>query len=505
MKNNEIKSGALLGYLNMFANIIVTLLYTPIMINLLGQSEYGLYSLVASVISYLSVLDMGFGNAMIRFVSRSQAKKDKKQENQINGMFIFLYSIIGIVALIIGIVLALNIELIFKSSLTPNELIKCQKLMMILVFTVAISFPLSVFDSYVIANEKFKFIKIMNIIKTIMQPIAILCVLYLGYKSIAMVILTSFFTILFHIINLVYCRKELDMKITIDIKNFDKKLLKEIAYYSFFIFLNIVVDNLYNNTDQVILGGVSGTIAVSIYAVATKISSMNTTFSTTINGLFLPRITKTLEEENGEKKVSDMFIKVSRIQLYIMALILSAFIVFGKQFLNMWVGQEYRDAYYIILLLIGPAIIPLTQNIGITIIQAKNKHAFRSIVYIMIAILNIFISIPLAQKYGGIGAAIGTAIATILGQIITMNLYYWKKIKLNIPKYWKNVLSFMLPISIITTIAYLVINSVNLNWITLGISGIIYILPYLLICYIYANDEEKQFVFNILSKLRRKK
>ena len=50
-----------------------------------------------------------------------------------------------------------------------------------------------------------------------------------------------------------------------------------------------------------------------------------------------------------------------------------------------------------------PAIVPLSQNIGISIIQAMNKHKFRSIVYLAIAILNIIISIPLAKQYAGIG------------------------------------------------------------------------------------------------------
>ena len=130
------------------------------------------------------------------------------------------------------------------------------------------------------------------------------------------------------------------------------------------------------------------------------------------------RIISSSDEENGNKKVSSIFIRVSRIQLYIMALIMFGFITFGKQFIILWVGNDYVSAYYILLLLLIPGIVPLTQNIGISILQAKNKHKFRSVLYIGIAILNIFISIPLAKKYGGIGAAIGTAIANLLGQII---------------------------------------------------------------------------------------
>ena len=500
---NEIKRGAVLGYVNMVVNIIVTFIYTPIMLKLLGQNEYGLYSLVASVISYLSVLDMGFGNAMIRFVSRSIARDNKEEEGKINGLFLFLYTIISVITLIIGFILIKNIGLLFSETLTVDELNKAKVLMIILVITMALSFPLSVFDSYIIANEKFTFIKLLNIIKTVLQPITILAVLYMGYKSLALVIITSVYTLLFHICNLYYCKKKLKMKLYFKLKEIDKKLFKEIAFYSLFIFLNIIVDHLYNNTDQIILGSVSGTIAVSIYAIATKITYINQTCSTTISGLFLPKITKTLESEKGEEKTSNIFIRVSRIQLYIMMLILSGFFVFGKTFITLWVGKEYLDAYYIVLLLIGPSIIPLTQNLGITIIQAKNKHGFRSIIYIIIAIINVFISIPLAKKYGGVGAAIGTCIATTIGQIIIMNIYYWKKIHIDIPKYWRHFIVFLIPIIFLSAIGYLLVEKISFSWLILILCIFLFTLIYLLICLLFFNKEEKAYINAVFNKLKK--
>ena len=499
----ELKIGAILGYVNMIASLLISFLYTPILLKHLGQSEYGLYALIASVIGYLSVLDMGFGNAMVRFVSKSKASPDKLNENKINGMFLFLYLIIGIIAFIIGFILIGNIGGIFQ-ALTPEELSKARIMMIILVCTVSVSFPLSIFDSYVLSNEKFKYIKILSLIKTLIVPLTMLPLLFLGHKAITMVLVTSSYSILFHLITIYYCFKKLKMKICFEPRNMDKVLLREVLVYSFFIFLNLIVDSVYNNTDQVILGSVSGTIAVSIYAVAARVSSINTSFSTTISGLFFPRITKTLEEKDGSKKVSDIFIKVSRIQLYIMALIMFGFIVFGRQFILLWVGNDYISAYYIILLLMVPAIIPLTQNIGISILQAKNKHKFRSVVYACIAVLNIAISIPLARAYGGVGAAIGTAVANIIGQITIMNFYYWKKVDIDIPTYWKRFIAFMLPLAIYSAGVYYVVSKIQFRFLTLIIAIIIYTLIYFGYAYLFTNDEEKAYVKKIFKKILRR-
>ena len=175
-------------------------------------------------------------------------------------------------------------------------------------------------------------------------------------------------------------------------------------------------------------------------------------------------------------------------------LILAGFTVFGRFFIKLWVGDDYMDAYYIILLLIGPAIIPLTQNIGISIIQAKNKHQFRSIIYI----INIAISIPLAMRYGGIGAAIGTALANIAGQIITMNIFYWKKIHIDIPRYWKNMIIFSIPVAILTAAAIYITKDMEFGWIKLTGAIIAFAVCYGVIVLAYANKSEKQALRKIL-------
>lgn len=496
---SEIKSGAIIGYINIIASVLVTFIYTPILLKYMGNKEYGLYALVSSVIAYLSVLDMGFGNAMIRFVSKAQARKNEKEESKVNGLFLFLYLIIGAITLIIGMILLNNIDFLFH-ALTEVEKEKAKIIMGVLSFTVAISFPLSIFDSYVMACEKFKFLKILNVVKTISIPLTMLPLLLWGYKSIAMVIVTSLYNILYHICTMYCCFKKLKMKIYFSIKKIDSSLFKEIFKYSFFVFLGLIVDTVFNNTDQVILGSVCGTVAVSIYSVGTKIISMYTTVSTTISGLFLPKITKILEEKDSDKKISDLFIKVSRIQVYIMMLILAGFIVLGKQFISLWVGQEYYDTYFIILLIIGPSIIPLTQNIGISVIQAKNKHQFRSIVYLVIAVLNIVISIPLAKKYQGIGAAAGSALATILGQIITMNIFYWKKIHLQIPRYWIFFIKFSIKVFAISIVYMKIIKNIQFNWIKFILLGGFYTIIYISIVYITMNEEEKKYVDNLRKK-----
>ncbi|PGT89044.1 oligosaccharide flippase family protein [Bacillus sp. AFS040349] len=453
MKVNQLKAGAILSYLSIFITFIIALLYTPIMIRLLGQSEYGLYAMIGSVSAYLSIMDLGLGNAIVRYVARNRAIGDKESEARLNGMFLFLYSIIGVLTILIGVMLYNTVENVFGSSLTYVELEKAKVMIIILIINFALSFPLSVFGSIMQAYEKFIAVKLVGIIRSIMNPLITLPFLFMGYGSIMMVLVTALLNITMLLFNVFYCFKYIRIKINLG--KLDYQLLKEILAYSFFIFLGIVVDQVNWNTGQIILGAVSGTVAVAVFAIAIQFIRLYLQFSTALSGLFLPRISMMIAKKASNEELTNMMIKFGRIQYIIMAYIICGFILYGRPFIEFWAGESYRDAYYMSLIIMVPITIPLIQNLGLSILQAKNLQGFRSVVLIMIAIVNVIISVPLAKLYGGIGVAVGTGLSYLIGNAFVMNIYYYRRIKINIPLFWRNILLITIPVLISLIAGYM--------------------------------------------------
>ena len=503
-KNSEIKIGAILSYIVIGLNMITGIAYTPFLTKMLGQSEYGLYSLVASVISYLTILDLGFGNAIIVYTSKYIAKNDKESENKLHGMFFIIYIIIGIIAGIIGTILYLNVNKLFGSSMTAEEVKKAQVLIGILTFNLIITFPFSIFSSIITAYEKFVFNKILNIIRIIVTPLIMIPLLIIGYKSIALVIVTTIINIVCLGVNMIYCMKRLHLQMKF--KGFDIKLLKEIFAYSFFIFLNTIIDKVNWSLDNFILGTVSGTVAVAIYAVAAHFNTMYLSFSTAISGVLLPKVAKMEAQNASNEEFTNIFIKTGRIQYIVMALIITGFIIFGKYFITMLFGIEYEIAYYIACILMIPVTIPLIQNMGLNIIQAKNKNKFRTVVFLFIAIANVFISIPLAKLYGGIGAAIGTSLALLVGQIITMNIYYYKKIHINIFKFWKEILKMSVPVAISFLFGIAITRLIHQpSKLLFGVEIVLYTSLYMLLMWNFGmNKSEKDLFTRIINTVKNK-
>lgn len=497
--SKERKSGAILSYVSIVLSTLVQLLYTPLLTRTLGQSEYGLYSLVSSIIGYLTVLDLGFGNAIVIYTAKYRAQKKYNEEKKLHGMFFIIYLIIGLLAGLLGIIFYFLVPTIFGAKMNNVELEKMKVMMLILAFNLVVTFAFSIYSSIINAYEKFTFQKLMSIFNTLMKPLLMIPLLFLGYKSITMCVVITIVNIIVLLSNYLYCRKKLN--IYIKFLGFDKLLFKTIFGYSFFIFLGVFVDKINWSVDQFILGAVSGSVAVSIYAIASQLNTLFINLSTAISGVLLPKVSKMIANKATNEELTDEFIKVGRIQYLIIFLMASGLAMFGKEFIITWVGENFIESYYIALILIVPLCFPLIQNLGISIMQAKNMHKFRSVLLVVIAIINIIISIPLAKTYNGIGSAIGTSISLVIGNIIILNVYYQKKVGINVIKFWNEIIKMTIPLIIPIVIILILMNFIVLHGYTyIIVFGSIYTIIYIITCYYTVMNKYEKCIINKIVK-----
>ena len=437
MKTRQLKAGIILSYMSSLIQFSVLFIYTPFLLKCVGKSEYGVYTLAQSVVGYLSLLGMGLSSSYVRFYMRYKVQKDEQGIAKLNGMFLLVFTVISATAIIIGAMMVVFADNMFGAKLTPDEIQKMRVIMTLMVINTGNVFMSTVFVCNINANERYVFQKTAyTIIEYIICTLACVIALLLGGKVIAITAVRTVAWFSYTFLCVRYCIKNLKMKFSF--KGIEFKLFKEIALFSGIIFINIIVDQINWSVDKVILGAMSGTAAVAVYGVAAQLNSAYISCSTTISSVFAPSINK-MAAVNDNAGLNILFTRIGRLQFMLMSLVCSGFLFFGQNFINMWAGKEYADAYIIELILMLCITIPLCQNLGIEIQRSKNKHKFRSYVYLGIAVLNIIISILLCPKYGAIGCAIGTAISIILGQIIIMNVHYHKKLNIDIIKFWKSI------------------------------------------------------------------
>ncbi len=503
---NQLKWGTILSYIQMSIKLVINLLFTPIMIRELGSSEYGLYNTVSSTISMLSVLSLGFYGSYIRYYSKYKSQDDEDSISKLNGLFLTIFSAIGMVAFLCGLFLSFNLDIVFENGLTAKEYEIARALMLLLTVNLAVSFPLNVFGSIISAHERYIFLKIVNMIRTICGPLVSIPLLLMGYRSVVMVSVLVCFYLIADLLLLYYALFKLRVKISFG--KLEAGLFKSLLVYTAFIAINMIVDQVNWNLGKVLLGRFRGTTAVSIYSVGYTIATSYNMFSTSISGVFTPRIHRIINTVKNaferRESLTELFVRVGRVQFLILALVSSGIVFYGKSFITeFFAGNAYSDSYYVTLLLILPGNISLIQNLGVEIQRGLNRHKFGCLVYLFMAIINIGISVILCQKIGAVGSAIGTAVSMIVANGIIMNIYYHKKCDIDIILFWKNIISMLK--GLIVPIIFGIISQYLFN--TKSIFGFVssvvcYTGVYIIsMWFMVMNDYEKQLVIVPMKKV----
>lgn len=507
-KKSQLKAGIILSYVNMGLGNLIPIFYTPVMLSILGQSEYGLYKLSSSVTSYLSLISMGIGSAVTRYLIKAYTEEGQESEEKVLGLFMVIFQIIAVISFVVGVVLTFNLQIWYGDALTPEELYRMKILVFLMVCNTALSFSIAPYMSVVTAHEKFLFYQYMNIVSTCVAPFINLIMLFLGYASIGIAVSSLVLNILIRIIYLIYIQKY--MGIHARYKGMPTHLLKEILSFSFWIFLSNVASQLYKATDTVMIGAVPALAAtgVAVYSIGCMFTNIVSNITTGVSSLLAPRANKMVFSNCTDIELIQESIKIGRIQGYITGLITSGFVAFGKPFIFFYAGKNYLDAYWVAVAVMIPTVIPTVQSYCLSILIAKNKHRFRSFVYLFIAIINVVGTWFAMQEFGVIGAAIMTGWAIIIGNGFMMNWYYHKRSNLNMYKFWTGVAeTFIIPV--IMTICTLIVGNRLLDFyrpIVFIFGVIVYVAIWAIASWLLImNKYEKELIISVLHlKLKKR-
>ncbi|MEE1230225.1 MAG: oligosaccharide flippase family protein [Phascolarctobacterium sp.] len=499
---NERRIGILISYLNIVLHAVIGFAYVPILLHYIGKSEYGLYQLIGSFIAYFSIMDFGLTAAVVRFYAKYKALQDQIKMENILAFAMRAYGVITALMLVSGVGFYFYLPSIFAKSMTVAEIESAKQLFILLLFNIVVTISTMIFRAVINAHEKFLFLKGLETIQLVLQPLLVVLVLQKLPSAMAVAMVQTLLNVALIAARMYYCFQKLHIKIRYHY--WDAELFDDFKKLALSVFAVTLIDQVFFKTNQVILGIVSGTVAVAVYSIASLIYMNYMALSTAISGVYLPHITELIAQQAPVSKLSDLFIRIGRLQFFLLALVASGFVIFGKQFIKMWAGESFIDAYFITLLIIIPFTIDLIQNIGLAIMQAQNRYDFRAKVYCAMGILNLFLAIPLAIKHGGIGCAFATGLAMFLGNGLIMNWYYVKVTGLDITRFWREIGKICAVVIVITILGNSIYNMLKISESKLifGLSILVYSSIYLIVLYITVmNQDEKDKITSIIKRI----
>lgn len=489
ISSNQIKIGAILSYLSIGINIIAGLVYTPWMVDTIGKSDYGLYTLSNSLIT-LFLVDLGLSSAVSRYVAKYRAEGRQDKVNNFLGAVYKLYLIIDAVIFIALIIIYFCIDSIYV-KLTPAELGKFKVVYLISASFAVINFPFVTFNGILNSYEEFVHLKLADVIYRILLVALTVITLLLGGRLYGLVVVHAIVGLIIIVYKWIVVKKRI--KLRVNWKYSDFSLYKDVFGFSIWVTISSLAQRLVFNITPSILGAVASSATIAVFGIVTTIEGYTYTITTAINGMFMAKISRIYECGGEQDELMPLMLSVGKFQYAINGLIVAGFAVIGKEFINLWIGSTYLDAYYGILLVIIPGLFFNSMQIANTAMIVRKKVNLQAWVNLGMGIVNIIMSIILSAYLGVIGACISISIAYML-RAMALLFIYKRVLKIDMARFVINCYIRMgIPIIITIVLGYLM-NSLfsNAGWLVFASKGLVIIGIYTAVTLLLGlNSEER--------------
>lgn len=502
MKRNEqksaqqIKLGTLTSYIGIAISIVTGLLYTPWMIRQIGQSDYALYTLATSLITMFTI-DFGMSAAVSRFVAKYNAEGKTEETNNFLGLVYKLYSAVSAIVFVALLVVFFFIDQIY-ASLSPAELERFKVVYLIAGCYSVVSFPFVTFNGILNAYERFVELKVCDLVNKVLTVLLIAGTLILGGNVYTLVAVNAIVGLATIVVKFFIIRKNTDIKV--NFRYFSKGKLKEIFGYSLWSTAGSVAHTYLINITPSILAMVANSVEVAVFGFAHSIGTYVYMLAMGVDGFFLPKVSRMVADHNKPDDFLNLMVQVGRFQLYIIGLITVGFLVVGRDFVLLLMGEQYESAYYCVIFYLIQSIICHPQQIADTMVTAMNRVKERALISIAAAVVNVGLSYIISRYWGAVGAYISICMA-ILVRTLFMNILYKKKLKLKVGRFFLRCHLALLPAFAVA----FVLSFFATSWLGNG-SWMKLVAKVLIVCVMYAisafffgtNKEEKSLIQDVL-------
>lgn len=502
---NKKSLGIILSYLLIVIDIVVGILFVPFLLRALGDQEYGIYKLMLSTASYLSVLDFGIGGTITRYVIKFRTEQDRKSEENFLAMGFLIYGVLAVIVMALASGIAVCIPKIYAVSVSAEQFRYAQTLFLLICGNTAIALFNHAFNGLLLAYEKYSFQKITNIVKLLLRMLLLVVLISSVQSAMIIAMVDLLLSVALLLVNYLYCKARLKTKIRLHRWNWG--LAKESGVFTLAILAQAIINQFNSNVDNIVLGMYISAAMVAMYSLVLQLFNMYSSLSTAVSSIYLPSVSRAVFSGESDDEVTERIIKPSRIQLMVLLLALTGFLLFGKSFITVWVGAEYMQVYLLACVLLTTATIELSQNTITAILKAKNKLHGKTLILACSTLINVILTVLLVPRLGALGAVLGTAFSLVFGYGVALNFYYHFKIHINMKTYYQKTYRGILPAAILACLAGLPVNlflKVG-GWFGFALKAGIYVLIYFAAMLLLGfNREEKKLCRRLIEKITKR-
>lgn len=495
LKINQVKYGAILSYLLIVANSLQGLFMAPYILSQIGDGNYGVYKTIAAFSATIMVMDLGIGTTVMRYTAKFRAEKKMDEISNFAAMGLIEATIMAAIAGVLSTAIYCYLPTFYSESFTSDEIALARTLFFVLAVNILLVIVENVLNGVITGCNRFIFANGTKLCLLLLRIVANVALLQKWKSAVVLVVITLACSVITMVLQLLYIRTRLHIRIRLH--RWEPSLFKESLGYTLLMFAQTIAIQANGNIDNIVISRVIGPAAVAVYSFGIQLFNMYESLATAFSGLMLPNISKRVADGADDSQLQQTVTNVGRMQFAVLGAALAGFICLGKEFITLWLGDGFRDVYFLSLIMMIPVTFTLVQNVCLSILRAKNMMKFRTASLICATVLNLVLTVVGTRLYGYYAAAIGTGVSVVLGSIVAMNIYYHKRIGFKVFKFYFDVFRRLIICVIVPSVLVVLMkNLCELSWIWLLCQIAAFMMIYALLLWFYGfNTQEKRYLW----------
>jgi len=423
----------------MVITILVTFFFTPYLIEKLGKGQYGIWSLVFSLVAYMKLADIGMNQALARYISKYYALNDWKQLNQIISSAARIYLLVSL--FIVGLSVVISFGVMHHFKMRPEYLKIAQITLVVIATNQAVTYMFIPFAA-LLPFHRADIVNYFDIAQLLLQTFSIVILLELGYGLVAMSIIVLMLNIILHIIRY-GIRHRMFPDVSFSFQSITSEKTQQLLSYGMTSLLIVAAWIVIFQTDNIIIGRYLSMEAVAVFAVPASIVILLRNSIMAIAIPIVPTISH-IETEQDDHRVMDIYLKSSGYLYYLSSYICILLLLYGGPFILLWVKESFNESIVILQVLIVPACIYLPQMIANSVLFGVSRHIVLFYILAAEAISNIILSLILVHRLGIFGVALGTAIPQTFIYLFVYPIVFYRVMNSKLMSFYKTSIRSLL-------------------------------------------------------------
>ena len=432
-------------------NIVIGFVLTPFVIHCIGKSDYGIWTLVGSIVGYYGILGLGVANAITPYTARYIGQKDRDALTKFVNTALAFFTSIGLIAVIASFTLAAPLASFFDISV--DRFRSFQYTMWLVGLAAAVGFPGGVFVAVMRGHENYVVGNCIVIAAALLRAGLTVWLLLKGSGLLGVALALGVSETLSLGASAIACRA-LTRNVKVRLLSGSWQMLRILLLYGGTAMVIVVSNMLRFQLDSAVIGKFLGMEAVAVYAIAAVLMRYLVRGVRDAMKVLKPRFA-VLYGSGQKEKLRQMLLRSTTVASTFAFGGAALLIVFGRYLIHFWVGIEFTDAAPVLYVLVGALAFEMAQNPGINVLFALDRIRLLAGLWIVESLLNVSLSLLLVGPLGIIGVALGTAIPCFTLKLLVLPCLVTRATSVPATRYYVRILQPALPAGAVVLLAAL--------------------------------------------------